>query len=283
MRAPARKVAKRPRSEPPRGLPPREAGGTRARARAGGLLLAVESSGAEPSVALLRGGELVAERRAPAHRPGSETLLPAIDALLRRARCAPAEIAAFAVCVGPGSFTGLRVGVATVKGLAFGSDAPVAPVGSLAALALRAPRTRDAIVAVIDARRDEVYAAGFARDGDELVPGDLPEGLYAPEELAARLPERCVLVGDGVAVCGEPVRAALGPAVRLLPPPRGRVRARDVARLGLRLLERGLCVDSADLVPRYLRRAEAEVRRTGNRTEPPGCRAAARDARIRNI
>jgi len=219
-------------------------------------------------VALLRGGELVAERRAPAHRPGSETLLPAIDALLRRARCKVGAIEAFAVCAGPGSFTGLRVGIATVKGLAFGSGVPVAAVGTLAALALRAPRTRNPIVAVLDARRDEVYAAGFARSGDALEPGDLPEGLYTAEDLVARLPGCCVLVGDGVAVCGERIRAALGPGVRLVPPPRGRARARDVGLLGLRLLERGGGVDPADLVPRYVRRAEAEVRRTGERTEP---------------
>lgn len=223
-------------------------------------------------MALLRGDALVAERRAPSHRPGSETLLPAIDALLRRARCEAAELEAFAVCAGPGSFTGLRVGIATVKGLAFGSAAPVAPVSTLAALALRAPRTRDPIVAVLDARRDEVYAAGFARSGDALEPGELAEGLYAAEELVARLPARCVLVGDGVAVCGERIRAEKGRGVRLLAPPRGRPRARDVGLLGLRLLERGEGVDPADLVPRYIRRAEAEVRRTGLRTEPAGGR-----------
>jgi tRNA threonylcarbamoyladenosine biosynthesis protein TsaB len=233
-----------------------------------GLLLAIESSGIEPSVALLRGGELVAERCAAAHRPGSETLLPAIDALLRRARCELAAVEAFAVSAGPGSFTGLRVGIATVKGLAFESGLPVAAVSTLAALALRAPRTRDPIVAVLDARRDEVYAADFARNAGALEPGELPEGLYSAEELARRLPRRCILVGDGVAVCGERVRGALGPGVRSLPPPRGRVRARDVGLLGFRLLERGEGVDPADLVPRYVRRAEAEVRRTGERSEP---------------
>ena len=231
------------------------------------LLLALETSGALPSVALLRGDELLGERRAPAGRPGSERLLAALDRLLRAAGVAVRDLDAFAVAAGPGSFTGLRVGIATLKGLAFGSPAPVAAVGTLAALALRAPRSRDPVVAVLDARRGEVYAAGFARAGEELEPEGLAEGLYSPEELAALLPSRCVLVGDGVAVCGAPLRAALGRGVRCVPPPRGRPRAREVGALGLRLLRRGLGVDAADLVPRYLRRAEAEVRRTGERTE----------------
>jgi len=234
------------------------------------LLLAVETSGAGPSVALFRGAELVAERRARAGRPGSEMLLPAIDSLLSAAGLRVADLEAFAVGAGPGSFTGLRVGIATVKGLAFGSGTPVAGVGTLAALALRAPRTRDPVVAVLDARRGEVYAASFRRDGEELEPTDLPEGLYTPADLASRLPSRCLLVGDGVAVCGESLRAALGPGVRLVPPPRGRPRAREIGALGLRLLARGQGVSAADLVPRYVRRAEAEARRTGQPTEPPG-------------
>lgn len=212
-------------------------------------------------MALLRGGALVAERHVAAGRPGSEGLLPAIDALLRRAGVAPAELGAFAVAVGPGSFTGLRVGIATLKGIAFGSAARVAAVPTLAALAQRAPRTRDLVVAVLDARRDEVYAAGYAWCGDEARPAGPPEGLYLPSELAGQLPERCVLVGDGVAVCGEAARAARGEGVRCVPPPRGRARAREVGRLGVRMLARGEGSTAADVLPRYVRRAEAEVRR----------------------
>jgi tRNA threonylcarbamoyladenosine biosynthesis protein TsaB len=239
----------------------------RAPARARPLLLALETSGAAPSVALWRGNELLGERRAPPGQPGSERLLGAVDRLLRAAGVAVADLEAFAVAAGPGSFTGLRVGIATVKGLAFGSGAPVAAVATLAVLALRAPRTSDPVVAVLDARRGEVYAAGFALHGKELGPAGLPQGLYTPEELAARLPPRCVLVGDGVALCDAAARAALGPGVRCIPPPRGRPRARDVGSLGLRALSRGEGIDAALLVPRYLRRAEAEVRRTGERIE----------------
>ena len=108
------------------------------------LLLALETSGRVLSVALLRGEEVLAERQGARERPGAESLLPAVDEVLVRAGVRVADVEAFAVSIGPGSFTGLRVGIATVKGLAFGSGRPVAAVSSLAVLARGAPATRQA-------------------------------------------------------------------------------------------------------------------------------------------
>ena len=103
------------------------------------LLLAVETSCGTPSVALLRGEELLAEEQAAAGRSGAESLLPCVDAVLRRAGVALEAVEAFAISIGPGSFTGLRIGVATLKGLAFGTELPIAPVPTLAVLARAAP------------------------------------------------------------------------------------------------------------------------------------------------
>jgi tRNA threonylcarbamoyladenosine biosynthesis protein TsaB len=221
-------------------------------------------------VALLRGEQLVGEEQAGEGRSGAEGLLPALEGLLARAQLAAADLDAFAVSIGPGSFTGLRVGVATLKGLAFGADRPVAAVPTLAALACSAPAGEGPVVAMLDARRGEVYAASWRVPGParEPEPAGLPEGVYGVEELARSLPRRCRLVGDGVAVCGEALRAALGAGVLLHPPPHGRPRARDVGWLGARRLARGQAVVAADLVPRYLRRAAAEAKRTGQRLEP---------------
>jgi tRNA threonylcarbamoyladenosine biosynthesis protein TsaB len=218
-------------------------------------------------VAVLCGEDLLAEERAAAGRSGAESLLPCVDAVLRSAGVALQEIAAFAVSIGPGSFTGLRVGVASAKGLAFGTPRLVAPVPTLAALARGAPSGDEPVVALLDAQRGEVYAALFQRAGraGELIPGEPSEGVYTPEELAARLPRRCLLVGEGVALCGERLVAQRGPGLRLGPAlvPR----AADVGALGQELLARGAGVAAAALVPRYLRRAEAEVQRTGRRFE----------------
>jgi len=232
------------------------------------LVLALEPATAALSVALLRGQDLVDEISAAAG-PAAETLLPAVDRLLDRAGVALGELEAFAISIGPGSFTSLRVGIATVKGLAFESDLPIAPVSTLAALACAAGPTDQLVVPMLDARRGEVYAAAYAGASRREVV--LPEGVYTPEALCAGIRPPCVLVGEGAALCGEAVAAALGEDVALLPPPEGNASARYVGALGVEQLARGSSVLAAQLAPHYLRRAEAEVKRTGERFEPaPG-------------
>ena len=225
------------------------------------LLLAVETATAAPSVALWCGDALLGERAADPGRATAEALLPAIDALLAEARLALAAVEGFAVSIGPGSFTGLRIGVATVKGLAFGTARRAVPVSTLAALAVHA-RGPHPVASVLDARRGEVYAAGFAGG----VAADwLPEGVIEIDALAKRLPAGCRVVGEGVPLCADALRGA---DVDLLPPPYPDTTARHVAALAARAWLRGDTVPAADLVPRYLRRAEAEVKRTGQRFEP---------------
>jgi tRNA threonylcarbamoyladenosine biosynthesis protein TsaB len=232
------------------------------------LVLALEPATGALSVALLRGQDLVDEISAAAG-PAAETLLPAVDRLLDRAGVALGELEAFAISIGPGSFTSLRVGIATVKGLAFESDLPIAPVSTLAALACAAGPTDQLVVPMLDARRGEVYAAAYAGTSRREV--ILPEGVYTPEALCERIRPPCVLVGEGAALCGEAVAAALGEDVALLLPPEGNASARYVGALGVEQLARGSSVLATQLAPHYLRRAEAEVKRTGERFEPaPG-------------
>jgi tRNA threonylcarbamoyladenosine biosynthesis protein TsaB len=227
-------------------------------------LLGIESATGTASAALWRGGETRDAEAADPEASSAAGLLPAIDRLLRRAGLLPSQLSAWAIAVGPGSFTGLRIGVATLKGLAFGSAAPVAAVSTLAALARGAGPGGEPVVALLDARRGEVYAGAFQRGGERADPL-LPEGVYTPEQLIARLPPRCRLVGEGAAMVHDPLVAALGPGVSLAR--EGALRARPVAELGALLLAQGAGVSAGALVPRYLRRAEAEVRRTGQRFE----------------
>jgi tRNA threonylcarbamoyladenosine biosynthesis protein TsaB len=239
------------------------------------LLLAIESATTAGGVALLRGEERVAARALPTARPPSETLLPAILALLAAADAPIDALAAIAVSIGPGSFTGLRVGVATAKGLAFGGRPLVVPVPTLAALAAGAAPGSATVAAVLDARRGELYAALFA--GDPLAPPLLGPAVLRPDELVAALEgaPAPTVIGE-VEQIGDGLRAGLGAAARLVGPPTGPVAAEAVGRLGLRLLARGGGLAAARVAPLYVRRAEAEVRRTGERFEPAAAAGAAR-------
>jgi tRNA threonylcarbamoyladenosine biosynthesis protein TsaB len=228
------------------------------------VLLAIESATPFASVAVLRGGRLLAELTTTGARPHSERLLPGVDRVLASAGMGLAEVGAFAVSIGPGSFTGLRVGVATVKGLAFGDGRPVAAVPTLAALAASATGSPHPVVACLDARRGEVYAALYepGAEGGPLV----AEGLFTPQALASATPRPCTLVGClGEESVLEAVGAAFGSGVLRAEPTVPR--AFYVGRLGGILLARGARVAASALVPRYLRRAEAEARRTGERLE----------------
>jgi tRNA threonylcarbamoyladenosine biosynthesis protein TsaB len=229
------------------------------------LLLALDSAARASGAALLREGAVLAARGSDDGRDQAEVLLPLVDETLRGAGIALAEVDGFAVAVGPGSFTGLRVGIATVKGLAFEGGLPVAPVSSLAARAW-ASGARGCVAALLDARRGEVYAGVYRREGEELSEL-LCEGVYTPQELAAQLPERCALVGEGARlVAREPAERRAGRELPALAPPEAVAIA--VGRLGRELLARGRGVAAGDLLPRYLLRAEAEAKRRGERFEP---------------
>lgn len=221
-------------------------------------MLAIETACGAPAVALLKGDEPCARAEAPAGSRGAERLLPCIDQVLREGGASLAALDAVAISIGPGSFTGLRVGVATVKGLAFGDALPVVPVPTLAAVAASAGPQAGPVVAVLDAQRGEFYAAAFEA-GVEV--GRLGDRVHGAEALRAALPAGCVLVG--------PAQQAVEDAgvLGLVWVESQEPLANCVARLGAVALAGGEAVSAAELVPRYVRRAEAEVQRTGERFE----------------
>lgn len=234
------------------------------------LLLAIESATSRLSVALEHADGRVVERVPPHPGHHAEAILPLVDAVLREAGCGPGDPDAFAVSIGPGSFTSLRVGLATAKGLAFATGRPIVPVPTLEALAFGAlaPGDDDPIGALLDARRGELYAAVFEPEGEGLR-CVLPDGLFAPEALAAWLPARCRLVGDGVSLVIPALGGRAGQGVRVEDPDDLGLawpRATSVARLARARLARGE-TGGDDLAPRYLRRAEAEAKRTARAVE----------------
>jgi tRNA threonylcarbamoyladenosine biosynthesis protein TsaB len=227
----------------------------------------VETATRVLSVALLEGERLVAELTSDVAGRHAERLLPAIDRLLALAGTTLAEVGAFAISLGPGSFTGLRVGLASVKAFALDEARPVAGVSTLAALAAAAAGAPGPVAALLDARRGELYAAACAFPG-EPEPSLLAESVFTPEQLAAALPRGTTLVIGEDAGPGAALVLARRPDLGPLAAAEGVARAAQVGRLGRALLAAGKLIPAAELAPRYLRRAEAEARRTGEPLEP---------------
>lgn len=226
-------------------------------------ILAIDSSGMPASVAVLTDGILEAEYTVNNKLTHSQTLLPMIDEVSGMINLDTAGLDAIAIAAGPGSFTGLRIGSATVKGLGLALDKPVVEVPTCDALAFNLYRTRGLICPMMDARRSEVYTGIYKFDGDEFV--TVMEQIPLPvAKLAAelnRLGQEVTLVGDGVPVYLDRLKELLTVPFYVAPAHLSRQRAGAVAALGARLFAAGKAVPAADHVPTYLRLSQAERER----------------------
>lgn len=230
-------------------------------------LLAIETATPAQSVALVEGDRLLAELPCEARGNRGGMLLPTVDRVLKKAGLAVGDIEAVAVSIGPGSFTGLRVGLATAKGLALGAGARLVGVPTLEVLAEGYALAEGTICALLDAYRGEVYMALFRRVGaggeGTALERLCPDAVLAPEAAASAMAEVAGpvhLIGSGAARYRERLQAVLGEracvtdeGLRAVPT------AVVVARLGCRQLPGGGNKPDAEVVPLYLRRAEAEV------------------------
>jgi tRNA threonylcarbamoyladenosine biosynthesis protein TsaB len=222
-------------------------------------VLAVDTTGAHGSVGIVSSGELEGLIGARESRPKhAESLLPTIDALLKRLSIDLAGVDAFAVAVGPGSFTGLRIGIAAVEGLSFATGKPVAGVSALEATAFRYRHREGLIVPLIEAYRGEVYAAAYRSDAGSLRL-EVEPACATVARCLATLPEAPALVaGSAVARHREEIRTH---APGALVADRTFFIAEEVARLAVSKLEAGEAAPLGSLVPLYIRLAEAERNR----------------------
>jgi len=234
--------------------------------------LAVETSTLTGAVALLDGEAVVAECRVNVAVTHSERLLTTVDWLLSAAGWRLGDLAGLAVAIGPGSFTGLRIGMSTMKSLAFATGRPLVGVPTLDALAWTLPFAGLLVCPILDAKKGEVYTALYRTDAGRL------ERLWeyralAPEALAAELRAQgappVVFLGDGVGPYAVTLDRALGRAARFAPPSHRAISALTVAELGRRALLAGEAADPAALVPLYVRRSEAELARERQRVGTP--------------
>jgi tRNA threonylcarbamoyladenosine biosynthesis protein TsaB len=225
-------------------------------------LLTIQTATPAGSVALTIGERLLGELSLDSRRPHGSWLITGIDRLCRDCGMTVDDLDGFGVTVGPGSFTGLRVGLATVKGLALATGKPVAGVSTLQTLALQAPHTTLPVCALLDARKQEVYAGIFAwRDGWPQPLG--PERVLPPERLLAGLTSEVLFVGDGAGVYRTLIARQLGGRAHFLPAAYGLPRAAHAALLALRAFAQGDAGSAASINPVYIRPSEAELSHGG--------------------
>ncbi len=224
------------------------------------LVLAIDTSTSRGSLALVSNQRVQAEYILDSPTSYLNRLLAGIDHLLQETSSTMNEVNLIVVSRGPGNFTGLRLGLSTAKGLALAVGCPVVAVNTLDALAANFPFAQMPVCPVIDAKKNEVYAAFYrsGADGANLC-GDYL--LLSPEALATSILEPTIITGPGLDRYGSLFKGLLGDLAVYPPPEFNYVRAGVLARLGLRQLETGKIPDLDKLTPFYLRSADAELKK----------------------
>lgn len=226
------------------------------------LILSIDTATSCSSVALTRGsrtnGEVLAILSLSSGKTHSRKLLASIDFIMEGTGVDWSNIEAITVSLGPGSFTGLRIGMATAKGLAFAADKPMIGISTLDGLASKcAPAPW--ICSVLDARKKEVYAAFYRTDSEGLTaPTGVPM-VISPEKLAESLSDSVVMVGDGVTTYGELWRSLLHDKVLFAPAHLHEPTASSLGLIGKEKFETGDILDVAEAVPLYIRASDAEL------------------------
>ncbi len=219
-------------------------------------VLAFDTSSKTVSVAVLKNNDTVYEKILDTGLNHSETILPAIDRALKNSNLQINEIDLFSCTLGPGSFTGVRIAVSTIKGMMLATSKPAVGVSTLAAIALNVPYTKKTIYAVMDAGRGQVYTAAFCYDKESLLRQLSQEINIQPEHIRADINDEVICAGEGAIRYAELILKNNKNIIidkNIIPC----VRASAVAILGLEKYRRGELLSPDNCVPVYLRQSDA--------------------------
>ena len=222
-------------------------------------ILAIDTASNVASAAVVEDGILRGEYILNFNKTHSQKIMPMIDELMSDLELKPADIDVFAAANGPGSFTGLRIGVASVKALAHAVNKPVVGISTLASLAYNLPFCEHIIVPIMDARRNHVYTASYIWDEDgfkELSPDEVISIDECIDSCGEFLDT--VFVGDGVPVYKEYIEERLGERAHFAPASALMQRASSIAMLAKEKADKGEVQKYNELEPFYLRKSQAE-------------------------
>lgn len=221
-------------------------------------ILAVDTATESCSVAIVEGSVLRAEITSVSRKTHSRRLMEMIQAVLETAGMDLADMDGFVAARGPGSFTGLRIGVATIKGLCEATGKPLVGVSNLDALARQAPTRTSEVWAWIDARRGEVYCCRYGYESDGLKKLT-PEDALTPSEALSYLDGPAVFIGNGAVLHRQMIKEALDDRAIFAPPEAHILRASTLAFMGLERLARNEWDDPVRFVPHYIRKSDARL------------------------
>ena len=228
-------------------------------------ILAVDTAAASCGVAIMTGdGSLLAELTTVKNQTHSTQLMDSIDNVCGLSGLEVGDMDGFAVTIGPGSFTGLRIGVSAIKGLAWSLKKPVVGISSLDALAWQCTPVAYLICSILDARKSEVYLCRYRFKEGELKKEGI-EQVAAPVEALRDIREPCVFVGNGALLYREKISARLGELAHFAGENHHLIRASSVAGLSMTRFNDQKTDDVALLVPQYIRKSDAELKEQGKR------------------
>jgi len=228
-------------------------------------ILAVDTATKSCSVALVDNGVLSAELTVATGETHSKHLMRTIEMVLERSGHVLSDLEGFAVIRGPGSFTGIRIGISTVKGLAMALGKPVVGISSLDALAAQSASPGFLICPFLDARKREVYFSRYRLVDGELQ-SEVAEQVASPVRALEGIGEACLFVGDGAILYRDVIIDNLGGLAHFVSGSPNIIRACTVGILGQDRLEKGLAADVDTFVPHYIRRSDAELKKKASIT-----------------
>jgi tRNA threonylcarbamoyladenosine biosynthesis protein TsaB len=222
------------------------------------FILGIETATKTGGVAIVSDDGVLAEYTLNIEATHSERLMSTVDRVLKDTGLALSRIDGYGVSIGPGSFTGLRIGLSTVKGLAFTTGKPLAAVPTLKALAWNVPYSRHQVCPLLDAKKKEVYAALYRHDGRDLLPV-WDETVVPLSELTERITGEVVFTGEGARLFAEDIRRLFAGRAHIAPLSAMVPSAASVAEIALVMLKGGQGTDPDNVSPLYIRRSEAEL------------------------
>ncbi|OGP91644.1 MAG: tRNA (adenosine(37)-N6)-threonylcarbamoyltransferase complex dimerization subunit type 1 TsaB [Deltaproteobacteria bacterium RBG_16_48_10] len=222
-------------------------------------ILGIDTSTSCGSVGLIDDDSVISDCLLGNSITHSERLLHSIEHVLKQSRWAIEDLDGWAISLGPGSFTGLRIGVSTIKGLAFATRKPVAGIPTLDALASNVSPTPYLICPILDARKGEVYTAFYRYEEDTLKKLSAYQAIN-PEHLTKKIEEKTIFLGTGAKTCGDYLRNAIPALATFVPGSLNLPRGAVIARLGLERIQRHEVLDLSTFTPIYVRASEAEIK-----------------------